>query len=164
MTHQSTATASTTQQSDRPLWLRKAEPVDFPLLSQMNLELIQDEGDCNPMNVAQLQERFANFLNNDGWQVDLFIEGERVMGYATYRYEPNLAEPSGQCIQLRQFFVSRQARGSGIGKAALNLLAQERFQTGERVFLHVLETNPGGKAFWARSGFVPYATIMEWKI
>ncbi|WP_292537914.1 N-acetyltransferase [Mesorhizobium sp.] len=83
------------------------------------------------------------------------------MGFATYRFEPDNAEPSGEHIYLRQFYISRQHRRSGIGRNALALLIQSRFNDKSRIFLEVLETNPGGKAFWSRTVFVPYSTIME---
>ncbi|WP_287096006.1 GNAT family N-acetyltransferase [Mesorhizobium sp.] len=93
--------------------------------------------------------------------VDLFSQNGEIVGFATHRYEPDNAEPSGQRIYLRQFYISRQHRRSGIGRSALELLIGSRFKDKDRIFLDVLETNPGGKVFWSRTGFVPYATIME---
>ncbi|WP_287208794.1 GNAT family N-acetyltransferase [Mesorhizobium sp.] len=68
---------------------------------------------------------------------------------------------AGNASFLRQFYISRQHRRSGIGRRALELLIRSRFNDKSRIFLEVLETNAGGKAFWSRTGFVPYSTIME---
>lgn len=39
-------------------WIRKATIDDLKLLSQMNKELIEDEGSRNPMTLVQLEDRF----------------------------------------------------------------------------------------------------------
>jgi GNAT superfamily N-acetyltransferase len=64
-------------------------------------------------------------------------------------------------VFLRQFFITRHRRRGGIGAAAFKTLMRTRFRTGDRIYLDVVESNPGGKIFWSRTGFVPYATIME---
>ena len=51
-------------------------------------------------------------------------------------------------------------RRRGIGTAAYELLAKERF--GDRVVsVDVLATNPDGQEFWNRIGFTPYFTSMK---
>jgi DNA-binding GntR family transcriptional regulator len=141
--------------------VRGHQPEDFGLLARMNRELADDEGHRNPMTVPQLEERFKRFVGQDGWTLDLFILDEEIIGYATHRYEPDPAEPTGQRIHLRQFYIVRHQRRGGAGHVAFNELARARFKPGERVYLDVIENNPGGKVFWLRTGFTPYGTIME---
>ncbi len=134
---------------------------DFGLLARMNRELADDEGHRNPMTVPQLEERFRRFVDQEKWSVDLFSLDDEIIGYATHRYEPDPAEPSGKHIRLRQFYIVRHRRRGGAGRVALDKLVGSRFKTGERIYLEVIETNPGGKVFWLRTGFTPYGTIME---
>ncbi|MER8480611.1 GNAT family N-acetyltransferase [Mesorhizobium sp. M1163] len=141
--------------------IRRATAEDFDKLAMLNRELIEDEKHRNPMTVPELKERFLRLVNCENWMVDLFSQNGEIVGFATHRFEPDNAEPSGERIYLRQFYISRQHRRSGIGRSALELLIQSRFNDNERIFLEVVETNPGGKAFWSRMGFVPYSTIME---
>jgi GNAT superfamily N-acetyltransferase len=141
--------------------IRAADDADFAVLAQMNRELIEDEGHRNPMTLAQLEARFRRFVNEDGYSVDVVLLGGEIAGYATHRYEPDNAEPSGRRVFLRQFYIARHRRGGGLGRRALDLLTGTRFEDGDRIFLDVMETNPGGKAFWSRIGFTPYSTAME---
>jgi GNAT superfamily N-acetyltransferase len=143
------------------LEIRQATPADFKLLAPMNRELIEDEGHRNPMTIPQLRERFHRFVSEDGWQVDVLLFDGAIVGYATHRYEMDIAEPTGMRVHLRQFYIARDKRGAGLGRNALDLLFNSRFKPGDRVFLDVLETNPGGKVFWSRIGFTPYGTAME---
>lgn len=159
--HSAAAVETTARTSTVELAIRQADPADFDLLARMNRELIEDEGHRNPMTVAQLKERFQRFVCAEGWQVDVVLHGSDIAGFATHRYEPDNAEPSGMHVHLRQFYIARDKRGGGIGRGAFELLTKTRFKRGERVFLDVLETNPGGKAFWSRTGFTPYGTTME---
>ncbi|MBZ6076325.1 GNAT family N-acetyltransferase [Microvirga puerhi] len=140
--------------------VRSHVPQDFELLGRMNRELIEDQAHRNPMTIDQLRDRFKRLVA-DGWKVDLFeVDGE-VIGYAVHRYEPDPAEPRGERVFLRQFFIARHRRRGGAGSVALKELMRARFQAGDRIYLDVIEANPGGKMFWTRTGFVPYATIME---
>lgn len=134
---------------------------DFGLLARMNRELADDEGHRNPMTVAQLEDRFRRFVDKEGWSVDLFTLDDEIVGYATHRYEADPAEPSGRHVYLRQFYIVRHRRRGGAGHVAFAELVRTRFQPGERIFLEVIENNPGGKVFWLRTGFTPYGTIME---
>ncbi|MEM8744823.1 MAG: GNAT family N-acetyltransferase [Pseudomonadota bacterium] len=137
---------------------------DLDLLAQMNHRLIEDEGHRNPMTVPELKERFKRFVAEDGWSVDLLMSGDEVIGFATHRYEVDEAAEGGRSAQLRQFFIDRQHRGAGVGRAALKALIQARFKPGERIVLHVLENNLRGQAFWSRTGFVPYGRVMEMNV
>ncbi|SAK97298.1 GntR family transcriptional regulator [Caballeronia pedi] len=141
--------------------VRAHQREDLGLLARMNRELADDEGHRNPMTVAQLEERFRRFVDQEGWNVDLFMLDDEVIGYATHRYEPDPAEPGGRHVYLRQFYIVRHRRRGGAGHVAFDELVRARFQPGERIFLEVIENNPGGKVFWLRTGFTPYGTIME---
>ncbi|WAC27536.1 GNAT family N-acetyltransferase [Ancylobacter sp. SL191] len=141
--------------------LRPAEPADLPLIARMNRALILDEGHRNPMTLDQLEERARGFLASADWRIDLIEQAGCIAGFATWRWEEDIAEPSGQRIYLRQFFIAQEARGAGVGRRAFELLMAERFPAGARILLEVLHSNPKGQAFWARMGFGPYAVHLE---
>ncbi len=134
---------------------------DFPLLARMNRELADDEGHRNPMTIALMEERFRRFVDEEGWNVDLFLIGDEVVGYATHRREPEPSDPDGERVFLRQFYIVRHYRRDGLGQAAFDALTAARFRPGDRVILEAIENNPGGRVFWLRVGFTPYSAILE---
>jgi GNAT superfamily N-acetyltransferase len=140
-----------------PLTYRFALPCDAPVLAQLNLELIRDEGHRNPMNLAQLTERMAAWLEAE-YQAVLFedatAEPPDVVGYALFRREPDF-------VYLRQLFVARARRRQGIGRAALDWLWQHAWADAERLRIDVLVGNAGARAFWKSVGFADYCFTME---
>ena len=68
--------------------------------------------------------------------------------------------PDQEVVYLRQFYIDRPMRRRGLGTAAYELLAKERFRDRE-VAVDVLATNPDGQKFWAHIGFTPYFTSMK---
>lgn len=144
--------------------LRPHAPADLPLLARMNRELADDEGHRNPMTVAEMEERFHRFVEQDGWSVDLFLLEEEIVGYATYRRESDPTNPGGERVFLRQFYIARHFRRDGMGQAAFDALAGQRFRANDRVVLEVIEHNPGGRVFWLRTGFAPYSSLLEYTV
>jgi DNA-binding GntR family transcriptional regulator/predicted acetyltransferase len=144
--------------------LRTHEPGDFPLLARMNRELADDEGHRNPMSVAEMEARFHRFVEEEGWSVDLFLLGDEIVGYATYRREVDPTNPGGDRVFLRQFYIARHYRRDGMGQAAFEALSTTRFRAGDRVVLEVIENNPGGRVFWLRTGFTPYSSLLEYSV
>ncbi len=143
------------------LVIRAHEPGELAAVARMNKELLEDEGSRNPMSLDELRERLVRFVDDEGWSVELFTVAGEIVGYITYRYEANVVSPDGRSLHLRQFYIARHHRRRGLGAAAIALFKRTRLNSGERIHLDVLESNPYGKAFWRRVGFVPYATVME---
>lgn len=141
--------------------LRPHSRGDFPLLAGMNRELADDEGHRNPMTIALMEERFRRFVDEEGWNVDHFLIGDEVVGYATHRREPEPSDPDGERVFLRQFDIVRHYRRDGLGQAAFDALTAARFRSGDRIILEAIENNPGGRVFWLRVGFTPYSAILE---
>src|SRR5205823_3421341 len=93
---------------------RLARLADVPLLAQMNHQLIRDEGHENPMTSPELAARMKRWLQSECRGV-LFEHERNVVAYALYRSDPGW-------IYLRQFFVHRNHRRQGIGRAAMEIL------------------------------------------
>lgn len=133
---------------------RLATETDCPVLAQMNRELIQDEGHRNRMTVPELQRRMLNWLKTGEYQAVLFECNGQADGYALFRREKEF-------IYLRQFFVRRQRRRNGIGKAAIAWLRTNLWKESQRVRLDVLVGNHVGREFWRSVGFHDYCLTME---
>ncbi|XID94830.1 GNAT family N-acetyltransferase [Paenibacillaceae bacterium WGS1546] len=142
------------------LQLRSAQLPDLDLLAAMNKELIDDEGNLNPMNAAQLTERMREWLVSD-WQADLLLdEQEAVIGYALYQFRKHSYFPEMKTVYLRQYFIRREHRRQGYGLKGIELLRKLRFAGVDRIELDVLYANDAATKFWRRAGFDPYAVQM----
>jgi predicted acetyltransferase len=132
---------------------RPATPADCALLAEMNQQQIVDEGHWNPMSLPELEARMRGWLATD-YAAAMFERDGRPVGYALWRDEP-------ESVYLRQFFVTRAHRREGIGRQAIQLLANEVWPRGKRVRVEVLVANHAGRAFWRAVGFSDYSTTLE---
>ena len=130
----------------------EASDADLGLLAEWNHQLIRDEGHRNPMTVAQLAERMKKWLQGD-YHAVLFSSDEPV-GYALFRKEEEL-------VYLRQFFVRRDRRRAGIGRAAFSILREQVWPHGVRLTVDVLCRNQSGIAFWRSVGYRDYCLSLE---
>ena len=136
------------------LTFRHATPDDASLLAKLNHQLIQDEGHRNRMTLPELEERMRTWLKTE-YQAVLFEQGAETVAYAVYR-------PESGSTYLRQFFVKRERRRQGIGRAAIRLLLQKIIAPRARVYLDVLIDNSPARHFWRSVGFKDYAVTLEW--
>jgi hypothetical protein len=142
------------------LAIRAATDDDLAPLARMNKHLIEDEGSRNPMSVEQLRQRMQGWLGGD-WKVDLFVEGDAVVGYAVYQFRQDEYLPNQLLVYLRQMFIERAKRSRGLGNRAFQLLTQTRIPTDCPIVIDVLATNPRGARFWSQVGFQTYCTTMH---
>ena len=138
------------------LHFRAATDSDVSLLARLNRQLQEDERHRNIMEVAVIEPRMRNWLAGD-YEGVLFERDGTVVGYAIYQREEDF-------IYLKQFFVCREARRQGIGRAALQWLCANRWQAFPRVYLDALVQNDGGLAFWRAVNFTDYCITMEREI
>ena len=134
---------------------RLASQADCILLAAMSYALIQDEGHRNPMTVAELEQRLCGWLESGDYDAVIFERDLQPVAYALYRLEPN------SDVYLRQFFVTREYRCQGIGRAAIELLFREIWPAGTRVAVEVLAHNQVGRRFWSALGFEDYSLTLE---
>jgi GNAT superfamily N-acetyltransferase len=140
--------------------LRRAGPTDAPVLAEMNRHLIEDEGSRNPMALAQLEARLYGWLEG-GWAVLLILADGDVAGYCVYQVRRDEYFPENVEVYLRQYFIRREFRGRGIGRAALRRIVAECCPPGATIVVDVLAGNPRGRRFWEQTGFEPYCTTMK---
>jgi GNAT superfamily N-acetyltransferase len=144
----------------RVLVLRSANNSDLDILTQMNRELVEDEGSQNPMKYEELKNRMMNWLMTD-WNIDLLTSNDTVVGYALYQYRNNQYNEAEKEVYLRQFFIMRESRNKGYGQLGIELLRERRFNEVKTIIIDVLETNPKGINFWRKCGFLPYSATMK---
>lgn len=141
--------------------LRQATEDDITELATMNERLVTDQGSRSPYTASEYENRLRDWLRGDEWSVDVFSDPEGVtLGYAVHTVQQDCYYPDIEVVYLRQFYIDRPMRRRGIGTAAYELLARERFGNRE-VAVDVLATNPDGQEFWAHIGFAPYFTSMK---
>ena len=131
---------------------REASAADLGLLAEWNHQLIRDEGHRNPMTVEQLAARMQQWLQGE-YRAVLFTLEEPV-GYALFKQDAEL-------IYLRQFFVRRDRRRAGLGRAAFLILREQVWPRDLRLTVDVLCQNQGGVAFWRSVGYRDYCLTLE---
>jgi GNAT superfamily N-acetyltransferase len=132
---------------------RTAAAADLPTLARMNQELIEDEGHRNPMNLAELERRMRSMLDG-GYTATLFERSGHLVAYALWTEQPDW-------VYLRQFFVDRDYRRSGIGSQAVRVLADEVWPVGKRIRVDALIGNRPALEFWRAVGFTDYLITLE---
>lgn len=140
--------------------LRPATKDDAAILADMNQQLILDEGSSNGMSLEDLEQRMTKWLsaNREGVIVE---RGDDIIGYMLFWRVEDEFYPYKDSIYIRQFFIQPSFRRRGIGQVAFDRIVEEFVDEGVALTLDVLESNPEGKAFWAKLGFVEYHTTMR---
>jgi GNAT superfamily N-acetyltransferase len=131
----------------------RATTADVPLLAMMNQQLIHDEGHRNRMTLPELEQRMGKWLGRE-YEAVIFSENGEERGYALYRRDPNW-------IYLRQFFVRREHRRKGIGRAAMPWLRTNAWKGAPRIRVEALVGNAAALAFWRSLGFADYCLTLE---
>ena len=132
---------------------KRATLNDCALLSELNHQLIRDEGHRNKMTVLELEQRMKGWLASE--YVALFFEKDgEIVAYALYREQP-------EEIYLRQLFVLRNRRRHGIGREAIELLRTKVWSKNKRLTIEVLAENKAAVAFWRAVGYKDYCLAME---
>jgi GNAT superfamily N-acetyltransferase len=139
--------------------LRRATINDAPLLAPMNKRLIEDEGSTNPMGLPQLESRLRQWLSAE-WRGELFLHDTTIVGYAIYRLQRNEFD-NRETVYIRHYFIERDYRRLGYGRAGLEQLRTERFPKNVTVYLEVLTYNTRGRQFWQSMGFEEYSVTMR---
>jgi len=132
---------------------RFAAMSDCRLLSELNYQLIQDEGHRNRMTVLELEQRMRGWLSNE-YRALVYEEGDGVVAYALFREKP-------EEIYLRQLFVVRHRRRQGLGRRAVEILRTEIWPKNKRLTVDVLVTNASALAFWRSVGYADYCLTLE---
>lgn len=130
-------------------------PCDAELLGRLNAQLAEDEG-AQPIGPPSAYvERIRSWLERGRYEAAVARRGDDVLAYVVWRADPDYGD-----IYIRQFFVSREHRGAGLG-CRLFERAVVQFWPGKPLRLDVYDSNPRGGKFWERVGFTPYSRLMR---
>ncbi len=133
--------------------IEKCTLADCAQLAAMNKQLIEDEKHDNPMNVVELEQRMRGFLDGE-YGAYFFKIQEEIVGYA-------LVKDSTVSKYLRQFFIRREHRRKGYGRAFFSGLLE---MLGEKeIDVEVLCWNEAGIRFWESLGFSPRSIYMRYR-
>ena len=138
------------------LRIDKAKSSDVDLLAQLNRQLDEDEPHPYPLPLSALTERMARWISEGEYDVLLFRDADQLIGYAVWR-----ADEHGS--YLRHFFICRDQRRQGWGRAAMQLLCREVFPKDRPVNIDTVIGNKAGIAFWHAIGFQDFSVGMELK-
>ncbi|MBH5316832.1 GNAT family N-acetyltransferase [Paenibacillus sp. GSMTC-2017] len=145
------------------LTLKLATEADISLLAKMNKQLIDDEGNSNPMNVEQLEVRMKVFLATD-YLADIILLEDAIVGYALYRFSDNDTNSHCKDVYIRQYFIVDRFRCKGYGIRGVELLKEQRFASIDILSVDVLAANHSGHQFWLKAGLQPYVINMKVKL
>jgi len=126
---------------------------DIPLLAEMNLCLIKDEGAETNLTLPQLEERMKNFIISE-YKAFFFSQDDRIIGYA-------LCDMSKTPVYLRQFFICPTDRRKGYGKQAFYRLSAHL--DAREIDVDVYAWNTPGISFWESIGFKKRYYNMRYK-
>ena len=139
---------------------RFATESDIPLLARMHQMSVEDETGVDPSlreadtdGLCKAKKEIRRLLEK-GSQAVVFSVDSAEAGYAMYQTEP-------EGIFLRHFFVARDRRRQGIGRAAMRRLIEEVWRNPPRIRLGVLVENEAGHGFWKSVGFSDWVIDMK---
>ena len=138
------------------LRIDKAKGTEIELLAQLNRQLDEDEPHPHPLPTSALIERMTRWIGAGEYEVLLFRKGDQLIGYAVWR-----ADEFGAYV--RHFFICRDHRRQGWGRAAMRLLCRDVFPTDCPVNIDASIGNQAGIAFWHAIGFEDFSVGMELK-
>ena len=138
------------------LRIDQAKSTEVDLLVQLNRQLDEDEPHPNPLPLSALTERMARWIGEGEYEVLLFRSADQLIGYAVWR-----ADEHGS--YLRHFFICRDRRRQGWGRAAMQLLCRDVFPKDRPVNIDATIGNQTGIAFWHAIGFQEFSIGMELK-
>jgi ribosomal protein S18 acetylase RimI-like enzyme len=138
------------------LRIDRAARAEAPLLAALNHQLDEDEPHPYPLPLPALTSRMTRWIESGEYEVLLFRRGERVGGYAAWRLED-------RGTFLRHFFICRDQRREGLGRAAMTLLCRDVFPKDRPIQIEAAIGNTGAIAFWRAIGFRDFGLSMELK-
>ena len=125
---------------------------NISLLTVLYKELLEDEQADFTLTDAQLSKKMAAFLES-GQQAYVAVADGETVGYM-------LVVMSRTPLYLHHFYICRDHRRKGYGRAAFSLLL-DTLQT-RQIDLDVFVWNERGQAFWQSLGFEPRSIIMRY--
>jgi GNAT superfamily N-acetyltransferase len=132
-----------------------AREADIAHLAELNLQLMEDERHPYMLPIEELRARMARWVAGE-YHVLVFRDGARICGYAAWRVEE-------RGIYLRHFFICRDRRRRGLGRAIIARLRRDHFPKDQPLQLEAAIWNQDAIAFWRAVGFKDFGLTLEMK-
>jgi GNAT superfamily N-acetyltransferase len=132
-----------------------ATEADIPKLAELNRQLMEDEAHPHMLEIEALRARMARWLAGE-YHVLVFRNGARICGYAAWC-------PEERGTYLRHFFICRDQRRQGLGRAIIAKLRREHFPKDQPLQLEAAIWNTDAIAFWRAMGFQDFGLTLELK-
>lgn len=128
---------------------------DIPQLAVLNRQLMEDEVHPHMLDLDSLRARMARWIAGE-YHVLVFHNDARLCGYAAW-----CAEERG--TYLRHFFICRDQRRLGLGRAVIDKLRRDHFPKDQPLQLEAAIWNTDAIAFWRAVGFKDFGLTLELK-
>ena len=134
------------------LQFKPFEKEDAPVVVSMMEVFYAIDG--YPMDVAVAKDLFLEFTANEslgrGWTI--VLDGE-VMGYFILAFIFSF-EYKGRIAFLDELFISKDARGKGLGKQSLEFMAQQaKLNSVKIIYLEIENHNEAARKLYLSKGF-----------
>lgn len=137
------------------LSISAATEADIPHLAELNRQLMEDEAHPHMLELDALRARMARWVAGE-YNVLVFRANGQVCGYAAW-----CAEDRG--TYLRHFFICRDQRRRGLGRAVIDRLRRDHFPRDQPLQLEATIWNTDAIAFWRAVGFKDFGLTLEMK-
>jgi GNAT superfamily N-acetyltransferase len=127
---------------------------DLDEVATLNGLLHEGEG-AVPMDVGDIGERLSRWLASDYTAV-LFSTNGQTVAYALFRPTDKDSEGLDPGVFIRQFYVVRDRRRSGVGRQAFEILRDHVWPTNCGILLDTEYENSRAQNFWRSVGFSEY--------
>jgi ribosomal protein S18 acetylase RimI-like enzyme len=141
---------------------RDAEPGDAAALADLFAETFRETfghmyqpADLNAFLAGHGVAQWAEQLRDPAIAVRLAERDGRAVGFTKLGSVKLPVEPAGAALEVRQFYVAPEVRGSAVAPALMEwLLHEARARGAEELYLSVYTDNVRAQRFYARYGFV----------
>ncbi|MDL2273117.1 GNAT family N-acetyltransferase [Oscillospiraceae bacterium OttesenSCG-928-G22] len=110
-----------------------------------------------------VENTFAQIIETSPYVRCLLAEeGERILGYALLNFTWSM-EAGGKVVWIDELYVSKDARGKGVGEVLVRYVAHEYTGKAKSIRLEVTEENTGAQRLYERLGFsfLPYLQMLK---
>jgi ribosomal protein S18 acetylase RimI-like enzyme len=114
------------------------------ILTQMNIQLREDEQMDNIMTEKDVRERMESFIIGSIYKTILFINKNKIIGYS-------LIDFTKKPIYMRQLFIKKEERSTGFGKLFLKMILEKYDITD--IDVEVMVWNENAINFYENFGF-----------
>ncbi len=146
---------------ERTTLVRRATDDDLESLVRLFLELRRHHALLQPSNPRysveeqRWREVAREALDDSSTTVYVAADGARVVGFASLAL---VEKPWGTACEITTLVVEEARRGRGVGRDLLRATEEFARAAGAKgVRVDVLMANAGGRAFYEREGYAPFA-------